>query len=541
MLGSSSINAWRFADPDTTPEDATLVFRVLEALRVSIEPNEGDPETDGFDWVPKADGKGGVIHIAKRLTVTKLEAQWIVKITKTAGTIPPNWCYARARAYIAAEAAGRSTQPFDDLMMSRMWDTSGNLAFQEYVQAHEGEEFLERGLGVDSLRDRAAPLPAQAATSWSELREAMTRRGRGEGSIFKRSDGRWAASISLGQGRRDSFYGKTREEVRRRLVEALHATEHGTLTTGKATQTVAAFLTEWLEGLQVRPGTAIAYWRNVQRYIIPAIGKVRLQRLRPEQVDAMLREKAKTLSPQSVQHVRAVLRTALNRAVRRGILLRNAAALADAPHVEQYEATFLTVAKARAFLAAANGERLEALYTVALSLGLRQGEALALRWDDLDGSTITVSKSLQRIPGHGLQLMEPKTKRSRRAPSMPEGVVRALRAHRVRQHEERIAAGTDWEDRGLVFCTMLGRPLSATHVVNGSFRRIARKAGAPAGLRFHDLRHSSASLLLAQGVPARTVMEVLGHSTLAMTTRYQHVASELMVEAAHAMDSALGS
>ena len=137
--------------------------------------------------------------------------------------------------------------------------------------------------------------------------------------------------------------------------------------------------------------------------------------------------------------------------------------------------------------------------------------------------------------------MEPKTKRSKRALSVPDGIVKALRAHRLRQNEERLAAGAEWDDRGLIFCTMLGRPLSASHVVNGSFRRIARKADAPPGLRLHDLRHSSASLLLAQGVAARTVMEVLGHSTLAMTTRYQHVASELMVEAARAMDSALGS
>lgn len=369
----------------------------------------------------------------------------------------------------------------------------------------------------------------------------MTRRGNGEGSIYKRADGRWEAAISV-NGKRRRYYGKTREDVRQILVQALHARETGSLTTGKS-ETVAAFLTRWLEDLQVRPSTAVGYRRTVEQRIIPVIGHVPLQRLRPEHVNALLREHAKTLAPQSVHHIRAILRTALNRAVRWNLITRNPAALADPPRVEQYEAAFLTVPQARAFLEAAKGERLEALYTVALSLGLRQGEALGLRWSDVDleGRTLQVRKAMQRIPGQGYQFVEPKTKLSRRLLPLPESVVRALRAHRTRQIAERLATGAEWQDHDLVFSTAVGRPLAGSTVVTGSFRRICQRASAPAGLRYHDLRHSCASLLLAQGIPARTVMEFLGHSTLAMTTRYQHVASELMGEAARAMDQALGS
>lgn len=370
----------------------------------------------------------------------------------------------------------------------------------------------------------------------------MTRRGNGEGTIYKRGDGRWQATISVGAGKRRSFYGKTRELVRQRMVAALHARDNGMLPAARS-ESLGAFLTTWLEDLQVRPLTATSYRAKLEQHVIPTLGRIPLHRLRPDQVNALLREKAKTLSPQSVHHIRAVLRTALNRGVRWGLIPRNVAALAEPPRVEQYDATFLNVEEARAFLDAARGDRLEALYTVALSLGLRQGEALGLRWDcvDLDRRALHVTRAMQRIPGQGLQLVEPKTKRSRRTLVMPEGVARSLRAHRARQLEDRMRAGELWQDHGLIFATAVGRPLAGGVVVNGSFRRITRAAGSPSGLRFHDLRHSCASLLLAQGIAARTVMDVLGHSTLAMTTRYQHVASELMSEAASAMDRALGS
>ncbi|MDP9265086.1 MAG: site-specific integrase [Chloroflexota bacterium] len=346
-----------------------------------------------------------------------------------------------------------------------------------------------------------------------------------------------------GKRRRRTFYGETRRAVQEQLAPAVAARVGGDTSSGR-TQTLAAFLSRWIEDAPVRTRTRDHYRLNLERHVVPTLGRIPLQKLTAQHVNALLQAKMRAgLSPQSVHHVRAVLRNALGRAMKWNLIARNPAALADPPRVEQYQAAYLTVDGARAFLEAAKGDRLEALYSVALGLGLRQGEALGLSWPDvdLDTGTLRVSHSLQRIKGGGLQLLEPKTRQSRRALAMPESLTRQLRAHRARQLEERVFAGDLWQDSGLVFTTLQGRPLGASHVVNGSFRRIARAAGAPAGLRFHDLRHSCASLLLAQGVAARTVMDVLGHSTIAMTARYQHVASALMGEAAKAMDRALGS
>jgi integrase len=225
------------------------------------------------------------------------------------------------------------------------------------------------------------------------------------------------------------------------------------------------------------------------------------------------------------------------------LIERNPVELTDSIRVAQYEATFLDAEQARALLAAAAGDRLEALYAVACALGLRQGEALGLRWSDVDleGRALTVRATLQRQKGAGLVLAEPKTKRSKRSLHLPDVALRALRAHRVRQTEERFRARELWRDNDLVFTTLEGRPLSASHVIASSFRPIVRAAGLPGRLRFHDLRHSAATLLLAQGVPQRVVMEQLGHSTLATTTRYMHVVPQLKTDAAAAMDRALGS
>jgi integrase len=280
-----------------------------------------------------------------------------------------------------------------------------------------------------------------------------------------------------------------------------------------------------------------------QLHLAPALGRIPLVKLTAEHVNDLIQAKLRAgLSPRSVHHIRAVLRNGFGRAEKWGLVSRIVAALADPPRVPEYGARFLTLDEARAFLAAARGDRLEALYSVALSVGLREGEALGLRWSevDLEARTLRVTHALERVPGRGLQLVEPKTKSSRRALVLPDIVVRQLRAHRARQLQERIGADALGQDLDLVFTTYEGRPLQATHVLAGRFRRIREAAGI-GPLRFHDLRHSAATLLLAQGVPQRVVMEQFGHSTLAMTQKYTHVLLQLMNDAASAMDRALGS
>ena len=199
----------------------------------------------------------------------------------------------------------------------------------------------------------------------------------------------------------------------------------------------------------------------------------------------------------------------------------------------------MTPKQARTFLEAVKGDRLEALYRVALALGLRKGEALGLRWQDadLDGAQLRVRYSMQRIEGK-LQLVETKTKRSRRTISMPVSVVSALRLHRARQLQERLLAGAKWQDSSLIFTTTIGTPIDGRNV-NRHFNAILKEAGLPKK-HFHDLRHTCASLLLAQGVHPRVVMEILGHSTIGMTMNtYSHVIPALQQDAAALMDALL--
>lgn len=188
----------------------------------------------------------------------------------------------------------------------------------------------------------------------------------------------------------------------------------------------------------------------------------------PVHVHRLIVELSAEHSARTVQYALYVLRIALNRAVRWGLVARNVAALVDAPRVPRRQVPVLTREQAQQFIEAVREDRLGALYTVALSLGLRQGETLGLRWAevDLDGRTLTVGAALQRVPGRGLVLVEPKTKTSRRKIPLPRVCVAALREHRVRQLQERLLAGSLWVETGLVFTTMVGTGLESGKVTS---------------------------------------------------------------------------
>ena len=246
-------------------------------------------------------------------------------------------------------------------------------------------------------------------------------------------------------------------------------------------------------------------------------------------------------SPRTVQYTHTVLRRALGRALKWGLVARNVATLVDRPRSVRQEMQSLSPEQARVFLQAAEGDRLEALYSVAIAVGLRQGEALGLRWDDvdLDAGKLRVRVALQRVNGK-LQLVGPKTAKSRRTIALPQTAVIALRKHRTRQLEERLRAGEHWQEMGLVFPSTIGTPHDARNVVR-AFQKLLEQAGLP-HMRFHDLRHTCASLLLAQGVHPRVVMEILGHSQISLTMdTYSHVIPSLQREAAQQMDAALGT
>jgi integrase len=375
-----------------------------------------------------------------------------------------------------------------------------------------------------------------------------SRRGHNEGSIYKRADGRWVAVVNLGwedgKRKRKHLYGATRQEAQKKLTKALNDHNRG-IPLPDDRQTVEAYLTAWLRDTvkpNRRPLTHRTYESIVNVHITPKLGKVRLSRLTPQQVQALLNaKKDEGLSARRVQLIREVLRNALNEAVRTELLARNVAALAEAPKTAREPVNPFTPDEAKAFLKAAQGHRLEALWTVAPAVGLREGEALGLKWEDVDltAGTLRVRHALQRVKGQGLQLVEPKSATSRRTVPLPQVAVTALRTHQLHQKQEARWGGRKWHDTGHVFTNKIGKPLEQGMVWR-EFKALLKMAELR-DQRFHDLRHCCASLLLAQGVSARTVMETLGHSQVGLTLNtYSHVMPALQQDAADRIDAALG-
>lgn len=379
----------------------------------------------------------------------------------------------------------------------------------------------------------------------------MTRRDYGTGSIVQRADGSWQGRVDLGRGpdgrrRRPAFTGETRREVQQAIARAIADREAGYGARPSERLTTGAYLGQWLgksAPASLRPRTLAGYQSIAQRHLMPAVGHVPLAKLNGAHVQELVNGLvAGGSSPQTVRNVHAVLRRALGQAVRWGILSRNPAAAVDLPASRSFDVRALAAEDGRAVLDAVRGDQLEPLVTVALATGLRQGEALALRWQDVDleAGQLTVRHSLHRSRG-SVVLSEPKTRRSRRTVTLPAFAVTALRRQRDWfQAQSRLLAGSDWQEAGYVFTTSRGTPMHAADVTR-RLQRLLAAAGLPR-MRFHDLRHGAATLLLAQGVHPRTVMETLGHSTIAVTMNvYSHVVPALQREAADRLDAVLGA
>jgi integrase len=369
------------------------------------------------------------------------------------------------------------------------------------------------------------------------------RRGNGEGSIYQLPDGRWRGSVFLGyrdgKPHRKYVTRRTRALVAAEIGRLLEAQRQGqVITTGG--MTVGEWLTTYLEQVakpQVRPRTYDRYRSDIDGHIVPAIGRHRLDKLRPAHLVALYNTRAaEGLSGASLRHMHAVIRRALNVAVKWQLIAVNPAVLVDAPRAGQHEITPLSAAEAQGLIKAAVGDRMEARWLVGLALVLRQGEALGLWWDDLDldAGLLRVRRALQRQHGGGLVFAEPKTQRSKRTIPLPAQLADVLRQHRVRQEQERITAGSLWQDSPCVFTTPIGTPVDPRNDFR-EFKKLLDRGSLPS-VRLHDLRHTAASLLLAQNVPARVVMEILGHSQIALTMNtYSHVAPEVSREAADRM------
>ncbi|MFN2569173.1 MAG: tyrosine-type recombinase/integrase, partial [Candidatus Dormibacteria bacterium] len=326
-------------------------------------------------------------------------------------------------------------------------------------------------------------------------------------------------SASTGGRRWLSVYGQTRAEVEAKLAGVMAARGKG-ITPPRGGLTVANYLANWIDqaGPDLKPSTAARYRQLIELHIVPRIGAQRLTALTPAQVNAMTSSViASGQSAYSANHARAVLRTALNDAIRQGILVRNAAALADPRRVTERVVDPIRPEDAWAIIDAFDGHPLHALVAAAMWTGLRQGELLGLTWDhvDLDRGELRVTSSLSRVR-RVTRVSTTKTKGSARAVPLPQSPRDLLASHKLRQREVRLAAA-DWDDSwgDLVFCTAAGAPLNAT-TVSGAFSDRLVAAGLKRR-RFQDLRHGAATLWLAAGVDLKTVSALLGHSTIATT------------------------
>lgn len=360
------------------------------------------------------------------------------------------------------------------------------------------------------------------------------RRGHNEGSIYyDASKDRWVVEVTIETGQRKKFRFKTKQEAVRKKNEALREIEQGTIATGSQRR-LGEYLEDWLENThksKLRLGTYINY-KKLVGYVVAELGNVWLQKLTPQQVQKFYSKKLDGgLSSKVVHEIHGVLHLALKNAVRWGLVPRNVCDLVTAPRIVSREVVPLTMEQARILMNHVKGHRLEMLLAMAVVTGMRRGELLALRWSNIDFERghLLVLHSVDFIAGHGFVEGKPKTTAGKRVVSLPVFLLEMLKQHRTQQLEEQ-AAIADWVDNDLVFPNLKGGYLSPNHMVE-AFRKLLEEAGLPR-LRFHDLRHSAATILLARGVNIKVVSELLGHSDIVITLRtYGHLLPSMQDDA----------
>jgi integrase len=356
----------------------------------------------------------------------------------------------------------------------------------------------------------------------------------------------WSTVVDLGidpaTGKRKQkrISGKTRKDVERKAAEAIHRAETGFVDAKNAS--VNDLFDHWLDtsAPTLRPATLRRYRDLARLHIVSHIGGVKLSRLTPGDVQRLYARLLETLSSTSVRHIHNLLHTALSDAVKWGWLARNVCDAVDAPRRNRSEMTVWSTAEVGRFLAAADGDDLEALFRLALTTGMRRGELLGLKWADIDfdAGALSVRRSLHRGDTARLIEAEPKTQAGRRRVTLPAATVESLRRHRTAQLEYRLSIGPVYDDHDYVFVNETGGYIHP-NTLNRRFAQLTAKAGLPA-IRFHDLRHTSATMLLAAGVHPKIVQERLGHTDIAMTlNRYSHVTMDMQQAAADAIENAL--
>lgn len=376
----------------------------------------------------------------------------------------------------------------------------------------------------------------------------MTRRGNSEGSIYQRSsDDRWlgAATVGLdpaGRPIRRTVSAKTRAEVVRKLKVLSREIDDGLVTAERA-PTLEVLFERWFVDVMAREvvrSTIDNYRSIVKFHILPTLGRKKVDELTVAEVDQLLAAKiAAGLSPSTVHRIRAVLSQCLDQGIRWGVAQRNVARLSRSPKLIRPEGRTLSPEQARGLLASLRGHRNEALYTLMLSTGMRRGEALGLKWGDVDleGGVVRIRRSLKREGGH-IVTADTKTLKSRRAVNLPEPVVELLTRHRDQQEKQRVDLRAAWVETGFVFTSSIGTPIDPRNLYR-DFQKVCENAGL-SHWHPHELRHSAASLMLANGVKLQVVSQVLGHSSIRMTADvYGHILDPDREQAAKAMAAVL--
>lgn len=364
------------------------------------------------------------------------------------------------------------------------------------------------------------------------------RRGNNEGSIFPTVNGTWRAQVTI-QGHRLSVTAKTRRECQEWIKKTIGQIDRG-MTFDNTKQTLANYLNDWLtlQRTVFRETTWMHYSQLIRAYVKPGIGQITLKDLRTEHIQRLYTLLLnKEVGAYTIQKIHTLLHSSLNLAIETGVIGRNPVSYTHPPKTPDTEMAILNENQVSKFLLSIIGHRWEAVFHLALVTGMRQMELLGLKWDDLDWirQTIKVERQLARQDKTGLKFLGPKTKFGKRTVALGDKTILVMRSHYERQQAERQVAGDNWVENGLIFTNSIGGAIYPRNLLR-EFYKILKIAGLPK-IRFHDLRHTAASLMLNAGIPVIVVSRRLGHSKASITLDiYGHLIPTMQTEAADLID-----